>query len=148
MRLILAAFIRTDSLFAGRLYRILLLVCIKLNYAMQRVVILNGPVAQPGRVPDFYHRKEIRLSRVRIPTGPHRFSFESTKFIAGFRSIKNNYVRKDCRQIYSSRRIHRYANFKCKIIQSASEFGVNMISIILQNVVQIQYTIFGYPPTL
>ena len=44
---------------------------IKLNYAMPSVVILNGPVAQPGRVPDFYPMKEIRLSRVRIPTGPH-----------------------------------------------------------------------------
>jgi hypothetical protein len=65
-----SAFTRAESLVAGRLYIILLLLCIKLNYAMQRVVILNGPVAQPGRVPDFYHAKEIRLSRVRIPTGP------------------------------------------------------------------------------
>jgi hypothetical protein len=55
---------------------------------MQRVVILNGPVAQPGRVPDFYHRKEIRLSRVRIPTGPLSFSFESARFIADNGSTK------------------------------------------------------------
>src|SRR5919199_6498696 len=83
-----SAFLGADSPVTGRLYRILLLLCIKLNYAMQRVVILNGPVAQPGRVPDFYQSKEIRLSRVRIPTGPHQFSFESARFIAGIGSMK------------------------------------------------------------
>ena len=44
---------------------------------LHRSVIVTGPVAQPGRVPDFYLKEEIRLSRVRIPTGPHVFSFES-----------------------------------------------------------------------
>jgi hypothetical protein len=50
----------------------ILTLSIKLNYTMPSVVISNGPVAQPGRVPDFYPMKEIRLSRVRIPTGPHQ----------------------------------------------------------------------------
>ena len=49
---------------------------------LHRSVIVTGPVAQPGRVPDFYLKEEIRLSRVRIPTGPHVFSFESARFIA------------------------------------------------------------------
>ena len=39
---------------------------------LHRSVIVTGPVAQPGRVPDFYLKEEIRLSRVRIPTGPHQ----------------------------------------------------------------------------
>ena len=53
----------------------ILTLSIKLNYAMPSVVISNGPVAQPGRVPDFYPMKEIRLSRVRIPTGPQQYRF-------------------------------------------------------------------------
>jgi hypothetical protein len=48
---------------------------------LRRSVIVTGPVAQPGRVPDFYLKEEIRLSRVRIPTGPHDFSFESITLI-------------------------------------------------------------------
>ena len=58
-------------------------------------VIVIGPVAQPGRVPDFYLKEEIRLSRVRIPTGPHHFSFEFARFIAdnGSNEVKIN-VRK------------------------------------------------------
>ena len=42
---------------------------IKLNCTSLSLIV-SGPVAQPGRVPDFYQLEEIRLSRVRFPTGP------------------------------------------------------------------------------
>jgi hypothetical protein len=46
---------------------------LNIKYTTIHAIQKYGPVAQPGRVPDFYHigiSEEIRLSRVRIPTGP------------------------------------------------------------------------------
>jgi hypothetical protein len=47
---------------------------LNIKYTTIHAIQKYGPVAQPGRVPDFYHigiSEEIRLSRVRIPTGPY-----------------------------------------------------------------------------
>ena len=44
---------------------------LNIKYTTIHAIQKYGPVAQPGRVPDFYQSEEIRLSRVRIPTGPY-----------------------------------------------------------------------------